>query len=65
MTLANKWIDATRVATKWQMAHFPEPVIDDWRAAAREAGAEVSTFNLFAAWIHLVSMRHHSEKTAN
>ncbi|KAM0695555.1 hypothetical protein Q7P36_005915 [Cladosporium allicinum] len=37
----------------WQLMYFPESTLEKWRQIARENGAAVSTFTLFASWMQL------------
>jgi hypothetical protein len=57
MTLARKWWTAMRHDTQWQTIHIPEHIFDVWRSLARESGAKVSDFDLFASWIQLVGTK--------
>lgn len=36
--------------------HVPETILEKWRGIAYETGVKVSTFDLFASWIHMASI---------
>ena len=54
-TIINKWRDAKRTTTQWKTIQVPESILDKWRGIACESGVKVSTFDLFASWIHMAS----------
>lgn len=36
--------------------YVPETILEKWRGIAYKAGLKVSTFDLFASWIHMASI---------
>jgi hypothetical protein len=57
-TILRKRLDFHRTQTRWQTVHFPQHVLDEWRRHAEDAGVKVSTYDLFAAWLHMVCITH-------
>jgi hypothetical protein len=58
-TIIRKWLDFRRTPTRWQTVFFPQSILDGWRNDAQDAGAKVSTYDLFTSWLHMVSTSHH------
>lgn len=54
--MARKWIDSLRTTTQWQTVHFPSSTVEQWEGVAQTAEVKVSAFDLFAAWLHMVSV---------
>lgn len=55
-TIWRKCMDFRRNRAQWQTVYFPQHILDGWRRAAEDEGVKVSTYDLFAAWLHMVSI---------
>lgn len=54
-TIARKYMEFRRTPARWQSVYFPQHILDGWRRAAEDEGVKVSTYDLFASWLHMVS----------
>jgi hypothetical protein len=56
LTLVRKWRSNMSHGPQWRTIHVSEQVFNEWRTLASEARVKASDFDLFASWIHLVSL---------
>ncbi|KAM0715209.1 hypothetical protein Q7P37_009674 [Cladosporium fusiforme] len=53
LTGTRKWMNCWSASTRWQTIHISEAILNGWRAAATGDDVKVSTFDLFASWVHM------------